>query len=166
MGLLIILDLFIAQKFGRTMEEWDRLDSRIDHASVGAIVTILFIIRIYLRVRHGAPPLPAGMTDWQVWIAKASHFLMYLFIGVLIISGLVTAANAASPIPLFGVLDITIGQSNEDFFQVIRPVHEFATNAVIVLIVIHILAALYHYFVARDDSTQRMLRFWHSEKHG
>jgi cytochrome b561 len=166
MGLLIVLDLFIAQKFGRTMEEWDRLDSRIDHASLCTIVTLLFVIRLYLRIRHGAPPLPAGMSDWQIRAARAGHFLMYLSIGVLVITGLATATNAAAPIPLFGVLDITIGQSNEDFFQAIRPIHEFATNAVIALIVIHVVAALYHHFVARDNSTMRMLRFWKSEQHG
>jgi len=166
MGLLIVLDLFIAQKFGRSMEEWDRLDSRIDHASLGTIVTLLFIIRLYLRIRHGAPPLPAGMTDWQIWAAKAGHFLMYFFIGILILSGLATATNAAAPIPLFGALDITIGQTYEDTFQAIRPIHEFATNAVIALIVIHVLAALYHHFVAKDDSTVRMLRFWKSGHSG
>ena len=55
MAILIMLDLFIAQKFGGFMEDWDRFDSRTDHASVGTIVTILFVIRIYLRWKHGAP---------------------------------------------------------------------------------------------------------------
>ena len=163
MSILIILDLFVAQKFGRPMEEWDRLESRMDHASVGIIVTIAFIIRLYYRFRHGAPPLPEGMPDWQVWAAKAGHFLMYFFIGVLVLSGMATAVNAAAPLSLFGSLDITLGRSNEDIFQLIRPFHEFATNAVIVLIVIHVLAALHHHFIAKDDSTVKMLRFWRSE---
>ena len=81
---------------------------------------------------------------------------------LLVASGFATGMNAASPLPLFGQLVITIGQPNEEMLQLIRPVHEFATNAMIVLIVIHIAAALYHQFVARDDSTSRMLKFWRS----
>ena len=77
-------------------------------------------------------------------------------------SGIATAVNAASPIRLFGQFDITIGRSDEGFLQKIRPIHEFATNAVIFLIVLHIIAAIYHHFIAKDDSTVRMLKFWNS----
>ncbi len=44
MAFLIILDLNIAQKFGGEMELWDRLESRVDHATVGILVTVLFIL--------------------------------------------------------------------------------------------------------------------------
>ena len=40
MAFLIILDLNIAQKFGGEMELWDRLESRVDHATVGILVTV------------------------------------------------------------------------------------------------------------------------------
>lgn len=165
MGILIMLDLFVAQKFGEVMEDWDRLESRVDHASVSTVVAILFLIRLYLRFKHGAPPLPAGMPAWQVKAAKLGHFALYFFIGFLLLSGLTTAINAASPIPLFGQFDITLGQPDETFFRTVRQFHEFATNAVIALIALHVVAALYHHFVARDDSTARMLKFWRSEHH-
>ena len=45
MAFLIMLDLVIAQKFGGEMELWDRLESRVDHATVGLIVTFLFRIK-------------------------------------------------------------------------------------------------------------------------
>ncbi|MEM7020470.1 MAG: cytochrome b [Pseudomonadota bacterium] len=163
MAILLIMDLFVAQKFGGVMEEIDRLESRADHASLGTIVTILFMIRLYLRFRHGAPALPAAMSDWQVKAAKIGHGLLYFFIGFLILSGIATAVNAASPIALFGNLDITIGQTNEETFSSIRVFHEFATNAVITLIVLHVLAAFYHLVVMRDRLMQRMLKFWRSE---
>ena len=34
----------------------------------------------------------------------------------------------------------------------------------IAIIAVHIVAAIYHHVVAKDDSTARMLRFWRSEK--
>ena len=62
---IIYLDLNIAQKFGGEMELWDRLESRVDHATVGILVTILFIFRIILRYKYGAPALPNSMPNWQ-----------------------------------------------------------------------------------------------------
>jgi len=162
MALLIMMDLFVAQKFGGLMEDWDRLESRADHGSLGTIIGVLFISRLLLRFRYGAPPLPATMPQWQIWSAKAAHLLLYLFIGFLILSGLATAANAASPVNLFGAFDITVGQTDETTFDFIRQFHEFATNAVIALIGIHIAAACYHHFFAKDETTIRMLRFWKS----
>ena len=163
MAFFIIMDLFVAQKFGGVMEDWDRLESRVDHGSLGTIIGMLFTLRIILRIRHGAPPLPGGMPIWQERAARIAHWLLYFFIGFLILSGLTTAANATAPVPLFGSLDITIGQTEETTFQLVRQFHEFATNAVIALIGIHVFAAIYHHFVAKDDSTSRMLRFWSSK---
>ena len=48
MAFLIILDLNIAQKFGGEMELWDRLESRVDHATVGILVTVLFLSLIHI----------------------------------------------------------------------------------------------------------------------
>ena len=163
MALLIMMDLFVAQKLGNVMEEWDRLESRVDHGSLGTIIGVLFVARIFLRLRTGAPPLPQGMPDWQGRVAKAAHNTLYFLIGFLVLSGLATAINATPPIALFGVLDITLGQSTNSTFKFVRQFHEFATNAVIILIAGHIVAALHHHFVARDNATIRMLKFWRSE---
>ena len=58
MAIVIMLDLNVAQKFGGDMELWDRLESRVDHATAGLIVTFLLILRIFLRFLYGAPSLP------------------------------------------------------------------------------------------------------------
>jgi len=61
MAFVIMLDLNIAQKFGGEMELWDRLESREDHATMGLIITFLFLLRIVLRYRYGKPSLPSSM---------------------------------------------------------------------------------------------------------
>ena len=163
MALLIMLDLVVAQKFGDPMEQWDRLASRSDHASLGTIVATLFVIRILLRWRYGAPSLNQDMAAWQTRLAQIAHGLFYALISVLILSGIATAVNAADPLTLFGTWDITLGQMNEELFASIRPIHEYTTNALIGLIVLHVLAALYHQFILRDAATLNMLKFWTSK---
>ena len=164
MAILITLDLFVAQKFGNPMEQADRLESRGDHGSLGTIVAVLFLLRLYLRFKNGAPALPATNSEWQIVAARLGHGLLYFFIGFLILSGILTAMNATDPISLFGKFDISTGQLDEKTFTFIRGFHEFATNGVIALILIHSFAAVYHWLIAGDDVTQKMLKFWKSER--
>ena len=163
MALLLMLDLFVAQKFGNPMQLADRLESRVDHATLGTIVLLLFIGRLYLRLKHGAAALPADMPAWQQQLAKVAHGLLYVLIGVLLCTGIITAVNATNPIVLFGAFDITLGTTDTQTFEFLRPFHEWTTNALIALIGAHILAALYHGLIKRDGSTGRMLTFWRSE---
>ena len=163
MSFLIILDLFVANKFGGAMEDWDRLESRSDHATVGTIVLCLFLYRLYLRYKHGAPPVPDSMTGWQVTAARWAHTLLYVLIGFLICTGILTGINATSEIQIFGQLTLSSGQTDDATFLFLRPFHEFATNAIIALIVLHIIAALYHELVKRDRTLIKMLKFWHRE---
>lgn len=103
------------------------------------------------------------MSKAEIFAARLGHGLLYFFIGFLILSGLLTAMNATNPVNLFGQIDIAIGQLDEEVFGFIRGFHEFATNAVIALILIHVGAALYHWFIVKDNLTQRMMKFWKSE---
>ena len=160
MSILIMLDLVIAQKFGGDMELWDRLESRVDHATAGMIVAFLFILRIILRYRYGAPSLPSTMPVWQTYMAKAGHYGLYFLMGLLIISGITTANFTTDPIIVFGLINLSSEVNNVEIFNLIRGVHEFATNAIIALISIHILAAIYHHFIVKDDTTKNMLKFW------
>ncbi len=160
MALLIMLDLFVAQKFGNFMALADRLESRADHGSLGIIIALLFLARIYLRFKYGAPSLPDTMPHWQKLAAATAHWTLYFLIACLITTGILTAINAANPVALFGSFDITIGQMNEATFDSIRQFHELTTNAIIALIVVHIVAAIYHWLWAKDQTTQKMLKFW------
>lgn len=162
-AIAIMLDLFIAQKFGGVMEDIDRFDSRNDHSSLGTVVAILFVIRIFLRIRHGAPPLPSDLPVWQSRAAHAAHWALYGLIGLLILSGIGSAINANSVVSPFGLFAYGDGSGGQGVYDAIRMVHEFATKAIIALIVLHIVAALYHLFSTHRHLTLRMMMFWRSE---
>ena len=165
MAVLLMLDLFVAQKFGNPMELADRLESRVDHSTLGTIVCVLFVIRLLLRFRYGGAALPPSMPNWQQQLAHWAHVALYVLIGFLLLSGMATAVNATNPITLFGQFDITLGQTQDDTFRFVRQFHEFATDAMIALIGLHILAALYHGIIKRDGTTGRMLAFWRTARH-
>ena len=156
MAAAIIADLFIAQKFGGVMENWDRFESRSDHASLGTLVAILFVIRLTLRVKHGAPPLPSDLPDWQRRLAQFAHVGFYGLIGVLLASGIASAMTADSQVTPFGLFAYGDGNGNPALFAFIRGVHEWATTLLIGLIALHVAAALLH--LASRDHRQLTLR--------
>ena len=68
------------------------------------------------------------------------------------------------PVMIFQSVTLHIGNLDEDQFQFLRQFHEFFTYLMMALIGVHIVAAGYHHFVAKDDSTRRMLKFWQTQK--
>ena len=94
---------------------------------------------------------------------KLGHYSLYFLMAGLIITGISMASFASDPIIVFGI-DLAFAAHNQNTFFIIRGFHEFCTNAIIALIVIHILAALYHQFFAKDDTTLNMLKFWTTKK--
>lgn len=164
MAFLIMSDLLIAQRFGQEMELADRMQSRIAHVIIGSTVAILLIARLVLRVRHGAPEYAATMPDWQKWAARIGHVALYGLMILLIVTGLIAASQATPQIELSSGFSLAIGSPTEDSFKQVRILHEAVTKALIAMIAIHICAALYHQFVAKDGILGRMTRFWRSNK--
>ena len=156
MALLIMLDLFVAQKFGGEMTLADRLESRSDHATLGTIVIILFLLRIILRLRHGGVAANTSSPAWQNKAASLAHLGLYILMATLMITGVLSAMSATSNISVFG-LEINQGNTDNADFLSIRFYHELATQLIIGLISIHILAALYHHFIQKDGVLLKML---------
>ena len=80
--------------------------------------------------------------------------------GALVLTGIVSATFASDPIMVFGSYDLAFANHNLNFFMTVRGIHEFCTNAIIVLILIHIIAAIYHHFILKDNTTSNMSKFW------
>ena len=60
------------------MQQMDILKSIDDNETAWMIVTFLFVLRIILRYRYGAPSLPQSMPLWQKYSAKLGHYGLYL----------------------------------------------------------------------------------------
>ena len=164
MALLILVDLTVAQQFGGDMELADRLQTREGHAAIGTIILTLFVIRIVLRLRNGAPAFGTLMSAWQKVLASLTHGGFYLLVAVVLVTGALSAGNAPEALSLFGQVDITFADNaSEDQFQQVRSYHETATKLLIGLIILHVAAALFHVFVLKDGRVKRMLKFWSRE---
>jgi cytochrome b561 len=133
------------------------------HKSFGITVLALTLVRIGWRLSHAVPPLPAGMATWQRWAARSSHFLFYALTLAIPLSGWAVASSSSSGVPtiwfgLFEVPHLPVG-TDEEMHESFEETHELLGNLMILLLVIHVAAALKHHFWDRDTVLRRMLPF-------
>lgn len=133
------------------------------HKSFGISVLVLTVVRILWRVTNKVPPLPAGMPAWQRWGAHLSHFGLYALMLAIPLSGWAVASSSPFGIPtlLFGAAELpNLPVANDrDTHEFYEEAHELLGNLMILLLIVHVVAALKHHFVDRDTVFRRMLPF-------
>lgn len=107
------------------------------HASVGALVLVLAVIRIIIRLRRGAPDLPPDGNPLQDLAAKATHIALYALLVLVPLSGM--AAWGGGIVPAAGV-------------------HGLLFTGLFFLVLLHLVAALYHQYYLKDGLIRRMMR--------
>jgi cytochrome b561 len=122
------------------------------HAYTGGFIAVLLVIRLILRFTTKRPaPADAGHPALN-FAAKAVHFLLYLVLIGMAVSGLGLFQMANLP-AIFGG-DAPYPQ---DFFQYLpRMGHGLTSWILLALVVLHFGAAMYHQFIRRDNLLARM----------
>lgn len=130
------------------------------HKALGIAILALTILRIVWRLGHKPPPLPSGTPGWQRPLSKAVHFLFYLLLILLPLSGWVWMSAADRPIDFFGLFTVpNIVGPNESLADMMHDRHELLGLTMLGLAALHILAALKHQFVDRTGLIGRMNPF-------
>lgn len=154
---LVISALFM----GWTMTGMEISPSRVKvynyHKWIGVTVLALAVVRVVWRVTHRAPPLPA-MPRWQHIAAHAGHGLLYLLLLAVPLAGWVFSNASGYPVVYLGKLPLPdLVERNRELAQTWLEVHETLAITLAVLVAVHVLAALQHHFIARDNTLRRML---------
>lgn len=131
------------------------------HKSIGMTVLALVILRLAWRAFNRPPRFPAGMSSWERIAASGAHWLLYALILAMPLSGWIYSSAAGFGAEFYGLLNIPdlVGQ-NEKLEEVFGEVHEFLATGILVVVSIHVLAALRHQFVLKDGLLRRMLPVW------
>tara|TARA_R110000782_G_scaffold167129_5_gene259163 strand:- start:16691 stop:17218 length:528 start_codon:yes stop_codon:yes gene_type:complete len=129
------------------------------HKSIGITVLFLSLYRLYWRLRHSPPPLPALMPAWQKTLAHGTHWLFYFMIIAVPLSGWLMVSAGKNPLDWFGLFPIPKWPVEKDSMmaEIAHEGHEIMGLLFIPLLALHIGAALYHHFAVKDDVLRRML---------
>jgi cytochrome b561 len=128
------------------------------HKSMGISLLFLAIIFILWRFINRKPSWPNTMPLWERFAARCVHVLLYLSILIMPLSGWLMSAAAGYPPSFWGLFTLhspfAVNAKLASFFG---DVHVTCAWIISALIIIHILAALKHAFIDRDDVLQKML---------
>jgi cytochrome b561 len=127
------------------------------HKSLGIAVLVLALIRLGVRLRYGAPALPADLPEPMKLAAYLSHYALYaLMIGMPLI-GWATLSAAAYPVVVFGSLYLpAILPQSDSLHTWLWAAHFYLAFAFFGLVLMHVAAALFHALVRRDGVFQTM----------
>ena len=135
----------------------------MDYLKSQKVIHWLMAIAIMIDL-NVAQKFGGEMQLWDRLESRAGHYGLYILMGALVLTGIISATYASDPVLIFNSYDLAFANHNDDVFKIVRGIHEFCTNAIIALIVIHILAAIYHHFVLKDSTTSNMTKFWTTKK--
>jgi cytochrome b561 len=127
------------------------------HKSFGLLTAMLIVVRLGWRVSHIVPPLPASMPSWQAAAARWSHRLLYVCMVLQPLTGYVSSSFNKFGIKFFGIGLPNWGWEDKYWRELFAGFHHVIAVVLIVLIVVHVLAALKHLLIDRDGVFQRML---------
>lgn len=127
------------------------------HISIGIVVLALIVVRLLWRLTHRVPPEPA-LPRWQRLASAAVHWLLYVLVLVTTLSGWFYASARGWTLTFFGLapLPALVAQGSRAG-RALGEIHEGIVWVLLAVIAAHVLAALVHAFVYRDDVMRRML---------
>lgn len=135
-----------------------KLDLFVWHKSLGMVILVLMALRIAWRLATTAPSPPASTPPLQRLAARLGHLGLYGLLVLLPVSGWVVSAAANVPFRMFWVVSVpAIVPPDRVLAARAAGVHAALCVLLVLLLAIHVAAALRHHFVDRDDVLTRML---------
>ncbi len=158
---LVALLVFVAFPLGVYMHELpvspDKLKLYSYHKWIGITILMLAAARVMWRTTYTPPPLPASMAQWQHWVAHIVHGLLYVLLLAIPLSGWLMSSAKGFQTVWFGVLPLPdlVGK-DKALGELLANFHQILNFSLLVLVFLHVAAALKHHFLERQPFLQRM----------
>lgn len=161
----VVILIAIQYTWAWRIDETEGLRARFElvtqHKTIGMTVLMLAILRLAWRLFHAPPPLPKHLANWEIWAAKLGHIALYCLIFIVPLSGWFYSQAAGYGDYWWGPISfpslIEASTAAENFFY---ELHELLVKLLMAVVGVHILAALRHHFILKDDVLKRMLPQW------
>jgi len=125
------------------------------HKSVALLVLLLMTVRLIWKFMNARPADPEGLSAMQKAASKWMHRLLYAAVYFQLTVGLLVAGTGW--ISFFGIFDIPpFLAENEELHEQFEELHEIGWIILVALVALHVLAALHHHFIAKNDVLKRM----------
>ncbi|PKG76400.1 cytochrome b [Shewanella sp. Choline-02u-19] len=129
------------------------------HKSVGLILLLLTLSRIFWRMFTPNPKSLASHKRWERSAGHITHGVLYLLLLVIMVSGFLISTADDRGIWVFNWFEIpSLGVFMEDQADIAGVIHQYAAYSLIGLVLIHALGALKHHFIDKDSTLLRIIK--------
>ncbi|NNG25688.1 cytochrome b [Telluria aromaticivorans] len=130
------------------------------HKWAGVTVLGLAALRLLWRLFRHPPAYADEMPAWQRGAAHGLHWLLYLLMFAVPLSGYFYSLAAGVPVVYFGVVELPVLIAADPALKlVLKDVHYWLNMLLAALVGLHVAAAFKHLLVDRDGVMGRMLPF-------
>lgn len=156
MAMLILAMLFIGIGMVASVSERHEWLIHI-HKPLGIAILILAVLRLAIRLRNPAPPLPADLPWLQKLAAHASHWLLCGLMIAMPLIGWAMLSAGGYPVMLSDSLRLpAIFPTNAIAFAILRQLHTVLAMLLFLTFLAHMAAAFYHGLIRRDGVLSSM----------
>jgi superoxide oxidase len=128
------------------------------HRSLGVVTWAVAIVRLGWRLSYAyLPPFPQNMSKVQQRLAKTSEYGLYALLLFQPLTGLAQSLTRGRHFMLFAWQVPKVMAGDKPLTMLFHQIHSVSAWVLLGLIGLHILAALFHRFVLRDEVLQSML---------
>ena len=127
------------------------------HKWLGVSILGLVALRLLARLLSGVPTYPYSMKKWETQLASATHIFLYVLMFAVPLSGYFYTSAAGIPVVYFKLIQLpTFIGPNPELKPILKELHEVLTTVLLIVVSLHVAAALKHLFIDKDGIFQRM----------
>ena len=161
---LIAIGVIVQWRIHESAEHASREAGRAimaNHFSLGVTLLVLVLLRLAWRLVVPNPPIASHPATWERALAKIVHTLFYVLLIALPLAGWLAMSKLESTVSVWGLFTMPMlpVAPDPEGGKAIFELHGVVGQALLILMVIHILGTLKHTLIDRDGNLFRMLPF-------
>ncbi|MFV9877966.1 MAG: cytochrome b [Anaplasma ovis] len=157
LGIIGILTLGFLMVYAPPADEPTKRLMFMVHKACGMVALALLGVRVVLRLLSTTPPYPEGISRTSIVLAKATHFVLYLLMLCVPVSGYIMSSAAGHPVYMVYFSIPAIVPKNESVSAFFSGVHEVAVFTLVFVVVLHILGAVKHVIFDKENVFKRII---------
>jgi cytochrome b561 len=156
--LFIVAQFTLATLFEQLPAGAKKLTLLSRHKSIGITILMLALVRLAWRWSNPTPTLPDTLKPYERTLARLTHALLYVLLFAVPLSGWLMSSARGFPVSWFGFLQLPdLVPKNKALYEALLTTHGILAWTLGVVATVHLVAALKHHFVLKDDVLRRML---------
>jgi cytochrome b561 len=156
--ILIILQFTLALMADDLPSGMKKLALLARHKSFGITILMLALIRLAWRSSNPTPALPPTLKSWEQTLARLTHVLLYVLLFAIPLTGWMMSSARGFPVSWFGFFTLpNLVPKDKTLYDFFVVTHETLAWTLAAVVALHVLAALKHHYVLKDDVLRRML---------